>query len=96
MIGKLISPTQSAFTLGRWIAENGLLVQDIVHSSSKKKTGVGGLMGVKLDMQKAYDQVQWGSAQNFGIVWLWQPIVRRAENAGPMAGLMQRLLHKED
>ena len=32
VIPNLVSPTQSAFIPGRWIAENQLIVQEILHS----------------------------------------------------------------
>ncbi|XP_060968682.1 uncharacterized protein LOC133036189 [Cannabis sativa] len=51
----LISPFQSAFLPGRWIAESSILTQELVHKIKKKK-GKGGLMAIKLDMHKAYDK----------------------------------------
>ena len=56
---KLISSIQFAFIPRRWIAKNGILAQDIVHLSLKRR-GAKGMMGIKLDMQKAYDVVKWG------------------------------------
>ncbi len=58
LLAKLIDPTQAAFVLHRWIAENVVLAQEIVHSfkKSKKKKGY---MGLKLDFHKAYDCLEW-------------------------------------
>uniref|UniRef100_A0A803NK38 Reverse transcriptase domain-containing protein n=1 Tax=Cannabis sativa TaxID=3483 RepID=A0A803NK38_CANSA len=57
-IDKLISPFQSAFVPGRWIAECSILTQELVHTIKRKK-GKGGLMALKLDMLKAYDRIEW-------------------------------------
>ena len=56
---KLISPIQATFVPGCWIVDNSLPAQEIIHAFSKRR-GYGGLMDVKLDIQKAYDQVKWG------------------------------------
>lgn len=58
VLDKLISPFQSAFISGRWIAENSVLAQEIM-TTLKRKIGKGGLMGLKLDMSKAYDHIEW-------------------------------------
>ena len=55
---KLISPWQTAFILGRKIQENTFLAQEIIHDM-KKKNGKKGLMGLKIDMEKAYDRLEW-------------------------------------
>ncbi|XP_060963609.1 uncharacterized protein LOC115716507 [Cannabis sativa] len=54
----LISPLQSAFIPGRWIAESSILTQEIIHKIRHKK-GKGGLIALKLDMHKAYDKMEW-------------------------------------
>ena len=59
LLAKLISPCQSAFIPGRWIAENQIVVQEILHSFKKSKVK-GGFVALKMDLQKAYDQVNWG------------------------------------
>uniref|UniRef100_A0A2N9H629 Reverse transcriptase domain-containing protein n=1 Tax=Fagus sylvatica TaxID=28930 RepID=A0A2N9H629_FAGSY len=38
LLHKLISPCQSAFIPGRWIAENGVIVHEMLHSFKKRKT----------------------------------------------------------
>lgn len=55
-LDKIISPAQSAFIPNRWIAENQVIVQEILHSFKSNKTKPG-LMAIKLDLQKAYDMV---------------------------------------
>jgi hypothetical protein len=69
LLHKLISPCQSAFIPGRWIAENGVIVHEMLHSFKKRKVK-NGLKAIKLDLQKAYDRVNWNFLQailrNFG------------------------------
>ena len=69
LLHKLISPCQSAFISRRWIAENGVIVHEMLHSFKKRKVK-NGLMAIKLDLQKAYDRVNWNFLQavlrNFG------------------------------
>lgn len=58
-----ISPFQAAFLRSRWIVENTLCseVTDTITKNKKeiekKRIGKGGLMCLKLDMQKAYNGV---------------------------------------
>ncbi|KAM6546692.1 hypothetical protein CsatB_027428 [Cannabis sativa] len=58
LMNDLVSPFQSAFIPGRWIAESSILTQEIIHKIRHKK-GFGGLMALKLDMHKAYDKMEW-------------------------------------
>ena len=58
LLDKLISPTQSTFIPNRWIAENQIIVQELLYSFKTRKTKPG-LMAIKLDLQKAYDRVNW-------------------------------------
>ena len=55
---KLVSPLQSAFIPPRQGVDNAIIVQELVHTISKKR-GVGGAMAIKLDLEKAYDRLEW-------------------------------------
>lgn len=59
VLSKLVSLCQSAFILGRWIAENQVVVQELFHSFKRQKVK-GGFVAMKLDLQKTYDRVNWG------------------------------------
>jgi hypothetical protein len=69
ILDKLISPAQSAFILNRWIAENQLIVHELLHSFRRRKV-TGGFIALNIDLQKAYDWVNWKFLQavltNFG------------------------------
>lgn len=58
LLYKIISPNQSAFVPGRWIGENVILANEIMHSMKLKKR-LRGIIGIKVDMQKPYDKVDW-------------------------------------
>jgi hypothetical protein len=55
----IISPQQSAFLPGRLISDNTIIAFEtfhhLKHNNNKKK----GYVGVKLDMAKAYDRLEW-------------------------------------
>ena len=54
----LVSPLQTAFVPGRKGIDNAVIVQELIHSISKKKGGTG-YMAVKIDLEKAYDKLEW-------------------------------------
>ena len=69
VLHKLISPCQSAFIPRRLIAKNQVVVHELLHSFKVRKVKTG-FMAIKLDLQKAYDRVNWHFIQtvlsNFG------------------------------
>lgn len=59
----IISPFQNAFTPGRRIQDNILLVHEMLHTMRKTKNKKGA-MALKLDLSKAYDQIEWNFIEN--------------------------------
>ena len=58
MLSNLASPYQTAFVPSHKGVDNVVLVQELIHSMSKKK-GRGGLVAIKIDLEKAYDRLEW-------------------------------------
>ena len=58
-LADIVSPLQSAFVLGRKGVDNAIIIQELIHSMDKKK-GRTGIMAIKLDLEKAYDWLEWG------------------------------------
>ena len=57
-LSNLISPVQTAFVLGRRATDNVLIAQELFHALDNKKGRVG-FMAIKLDLEKAYDRLEW-------------------------------------
>lgn len=57
-LDKFISLFQSAFVPDRWIAENTILVGEVV-GKMKRKQGRESDMGIKIDMSKVYNGIEW-------------------------------------
>lgn len=72
----MISPTQSVFILCRLISDNALIAFECMHSMSSHKDEQGDFCAYKLDLAKAYDQVDWHflksmlGALGFNPVWI--------------------------
>lgn len=58
MLSDLISPYQTAFVPGRKGVDNAVIVQKLIHSMSRKK-GRGRLVAIKIDLEQAYDRLEW-------------------------------------
>ncbi|CAB4262919.1 unnamed protein product [Prunus armeniaca] len=62
-LDKFISPQQCAFIPGRQIQDNVLVAHEAFHSLKiRRKTKIFE-MGLKLDMSKAYDRIEWDFVQ---------------------------------
>ncbi|KAG2693813.1 hypothetical protein I3760_08G113300 [Carya illinoinensis] len=58
MLPSIISPFQTAFVPGRNIKENSIIAHELFHHLKKLK-GKKGQMAIKLDMEKAFDFIEW-------------------------------------
>ena len=58
LLPNLIGPNKTSFVPGRHIVDNIVVVQEVVHSMSRK-TGKKGFMAIKVDLEKAYDRLNW-------------------------------------
>jgi hypothetical protein len=58
LLPKTISPLQSAFVPKRNIQDNTILAYELLHSF-KANRGKGGYMFMKLDMEKAFNRMEW-------------------------------------
>ena len=71
----MISPTQSAFVLGRLITDNVLVAYESLHSMHGRRPGKRGYMAMKLDISKVYDWVKWhflkGIMLRLGLLEVW-------------------------
>ncbi|PNY08539.1 ribonuclease H [Trifolium pratense] len=62
ILPNLISHNQSAFVPGRLITDNTLVANEIFHYLNQTNRQ-NGYVGIKTDMAKAYDRVEWGFLQ---------------------------------
>ncbi|XP_026417593.1 uncharacterized protein LOC113313084 [Papaver somniferum] len=64
LLPDIISPTQTAFVAGRHIHDNIIIAHEILFSMKRKKIKKA-LVGLKLDMSKAFDRVEWSFLLSF-------------------------------
>ena len=59
----MVSPLQTAFVPGRKGLDNMIIVQELIHTMSTKK-GSQEYMAIKIDLEKAYDRLEWHFIQD--------------------------------
>ena len=59
ILEKLVSPFQSAFVPNRKTSNNIIILREIIHTINRSKAKTG-FMIIKLDLEKAYDSIEWG------------------------------------
>jgi hypothetical protein len=58
LLSHLISPYQAAFVPGKKGVDNVIIAQELIHSLHKKKGKLGQFV-LKIDLEKAYDRLEW-------------------------------------
>jgi hypothetical protein len=58
IMGNLVSPFQAAFVPGKRGLDNVVIAQELIHSIHRKNGRMGQLI-LKLDLEKAYDRLEW-------------------------------------
>jgi uncharacterized hydantoinase/oxoprolinase family protein len=72
---KIISPLQLAFVPKRNIQGNTIMTHELLHAF-KSKRGKGGFMFMKMDVEKAFDKMDWSfllailEKLGFSPIWL--------------------------
>lgn len=59
LLPNLICPTQSAYISGRQIQNNVIIAHELTHTMKNKRKGKVSYIGLKLDMSKAFDRLEW-------------------------------------
>ena len=63
VMSTIISPNQCSFVPGRLSSNNIIVAQEVIHTMKTMK-GKNGFMAVKIDLEKAYDRINWEFAIN--------------------------------
>ena len=67
----IVSENQSAFQAGRVITDNILMAFETLHYMKNHQNGNTGFMALKLDMNKAYDRVEWSFVKGLLEKWVF-------------------------
>ncbi|XP_050378368.1 uncharacterized protein LOC126795602 [Argentina anserina] len=82
LLPSLISKQQNAFVPGRLIQDNLILAHEAYHYLKLKRSKKGHEFALKLDMQKAYDRVEWDFLEaallKFGFSLAWVRLIMKA------------------
>nr|XP_008351105.2 uncharacterized protein LOC103414509 [Malus domestica] len=79
LLPQIISPTQNAFVAGRQIQDNIGITHDVFHYLKGRKLKNKFELGIKVDMQKAYDRVEWdfleATMEKMGFCSQWRKLI---------------------
>lgn len=74
-LSNIVSENQSAFIKGRLLTDNALVAFEINHYIYRRSQCKNGVVGLKIDMSKANDRLEWGFVENmmrkFGLHPTW-------------------------
>lgn len=60
LLDNCISEEQSTLMEGRSILHNAMIATEMIHSLKRKTQGKRAHLALKIDINKAYDRVDWG------------------------------------
>ncbi|CAN1239055.1 LINE-1 retrotransposable element ORF2 protein [Linum grandiflorum] len=60
VLPSLIGSHQTGFVKDRRITDNIIIAHELMHFLKRKRNGASHYMALKLDMEKAYDRIEWG------------------------------------
>lgn len=63
-LGSIISDKQSTFVEGRLLRDNALIAFEVNHFMRRNNQGKHGIAGLKIDISKSYDTLEWGFIEN--------------------------------
>ncbi|XP_022752295.1 uncharacterized protein LOC111301045 [Durio zibethinus] len=97
-LDKMISPFQASFVPGRNGCDNCIIIQELVHSFKTKKGGLGHMI-VKLDLEKAYDKLEWGFIRKvltfFNLPKSWISLIMSCVSSSSISILMNEGMLKK-
>ncbi|CAL1353289.1 unnamed protein product [Linum trigynum] len=92
LLPQLISEGQNAFIRERQIVDNILLGHELMHYLKIKTRGKKGFMALKVDMEKAYDRVEWpfllAVLEKMGFNSTWQGWIHECLRSSSFSVLM--------
>ncbi|CAL1366863.1 unnamed protein product [Linum trigynum] len=92
VLPQIVSEGQNAFIKDRQIIDNVLLGHELMHYLKIKKQGKKGYMALKVDMEKAYDRVEWpfllAVLDKMGFNSIWQGWVHECLRSATFSVLM--------
>ena len=72
LLPNLISPLQTTFMPGRIGVDNMIIAQELIHTMSLKE-GQARFMAIKIDLEKAYDKLEWHFLQDMLKLYRFPP-----------------------
>ncbi|CAN6679166.1 unnamed protein product [Malus baccata var. baccata] len=96
---KIISPSQNAFVSGRQIQDNIGIAHEVFHFLKGRKSKHKFEMGIKIDMLKAYDRVEWvfldSVMERMGFYSLWRKLIMGCVSSVKFAVILNGQLGKK-
>ncbi|XP_028778309.1 uncharacterized protein LOC114734823 [Neltuma alba] len=76
VMNHLVGPQQGSFISNRSSCDNIIVAQEAIHKM-RTKPGKRGYMAIKVDMEKAYDRLDWGYLQDtLSVIGIKQELIR--------------------